>query len=140
MASGKSAYLEAALLDHVYGDTAYTPPATIYFALSTSAWDPAATGSAMDEVAGGSYARQPLTNNTTDFPNATGADPAVKTTGAAVDFPTATADWGTVLSWYAVDASSAGNCLHGGDFPAPIPVAIGGSVSAPAGNVLIREN
>ncbi|SRR6266568_1847350 len=139
MAGSKSAYLEAKLLDFVLGDTSYTPPGTVHIALSTSPFDPTATGSAMDEVSGGSYARIAVTNNTTNFPNATGSNPAVKSPGLDIDFGTASADWGTVYSAYVVDAGSAGNILYGSDAVTPIPVPNGSGLIIPSGTWNFQE-
>jgi hypothetical protein len=114
VASGKSAYLRNAVLNHVLGATVYTPPTTVYIALSTAPWSATATGTtiaASEPVAGG-YSRVALANNTTTWPTtATG----VKTNGVPVTFPSASANWGTIVSFYVVDASTAGNTLYGGD-------------------------
>lgn len=139
MSSGMSAYLEAKILDHVLGGTTYTPPATVYFALSTAAFDPSATGSAMSEATGTAYARQAQTNNTTNFPNATGSNPAVKSTGTTVDWGTAGSSWGTIQSVYILDASSAGNVLYGGDLPAPSPVGSGSGFAVPSGQGTVTQ-
>ena len=107
--AGKSQYLEKALLDHVFGKTTYTGPTTVYVGLLTAA--PSDTGGGT-EVSGGSYARAGLTNNTTNFPNATGGSPASKSNGAAITFPAPTANWGTITHFGIYDASSAGNLLY----------------------------
>lgn len=107
--AGKTQYLERALLDHVFGKTTYTGPATVYLGLFTAAPSDAGGGT---EVTGGSYARASLTNNTTNFTNATGSSPASKTTGAALTYPAPTANWGTVTHFGIFDASSAGNLLY----------------------------
>lgn len=131
MAGSKSADLEQKLLDFVLGGTSYTPPGTIYVALSTAAFDTSATGSALDEVTGGAYARVALTNNPTNFPGASGSNPATKTTGVDVTFPTATADWGTVFSAYLVSAATDGDVLYGADAVTPIPM--------PNGSILVLQ-
>jgi hypothetical protein len=139
MPSGKSAYLEAAILDLVLGATAWSPPGTIHFALSTSPWNPDADGSGLDEPVGGAYARVGLTNNTTNFPDATGSNPALKLTGAAIAFPTATGGWGTIYSVYACTAASAGQALYGGDLPVGVPIGSGSLFSVPAGSGIFSE-
>jgi hypothetical protein len=50
-------YLEAALLNHVFGGVPYVPPSTVYLAFYTDETDGTGAGT---EVAGGSYARQPV--------------------------------------------------------------------------------
>jgi len=140
MASGKSDYLEKKLLDHVYGATSYSKPATVYFILSSAAYSDAATGAACNELSGGGYARVAVTNNSTNFPDATGTSPALKTNGVAISWPTATADWPTARSWYAADAPSAGNILHGGDLATEVTVLSGGGHTAPIGALAITED
>lgn len=139
MPGGKSSFLEAAILDHTLGDTPYTAPANVWIALSTAPFDPNATGAALDEVTGGSYARVELTNDVTSFPDAAGSDPAAKQIGVDVNFPTATADWGTILSGYIVDAATVGNVLYGADAVAPFPVASGSSPVIPADTWTVSE-
>lgn len=139
MAGSKSAYLEAALLNYVLGLTTYTPPATVYVALSTAAFSTAATGTAMTEVAGGSYARIGQTNNTTNWPNAAGSNPAIKSNGTLITFATATANWGTVLSAYLVDAATVGNILYGADLAAGVVVNTGSGFSIPVGQFVLSE-
>ena len=80
-----------------------TRPTTWYVGLFTS--DPTDTGAAGTEVSGGSYARVAVTFNVT-------GDTASNT--ASVEFPTATANWGTVSHIGIHDALSGGNMLvHG---------------------------
>jgi hypothetical protein len=94
------------ILDHVFGATAYTAPATIYVALSTA--DPLDSGSGLAEPSGNVYACVAVTNNTTNFPNASGG---AKSNGTAIIFPQATGSWGTVTHVALMDASSGGNML-----------------------------
>lgn len=105
MAGSFSDFLENKLLDHVFGATVYTAPATLYLALFTVAPTDAGGGT---EVTGGSYARKAVTNNVTNFPNAAAG---VKTNGVAQAFVTATADWGTVVAVGIFDAVSGGNLI-----------------------------
>lgn len=106
-----SAYLAKKVLDHLWGKTTFTAPATTYFALFTVMPTPTGGGT---EVSGGSYARVAVTNNTTNWPNATGSGPASKSNGTAITFPTPSADWGTVVGVGELDASTAGNLLRAG--------------------------
>lgn len=100
MAAGAlSDYAENKLLDHVLGRTSYTKPTT-YVALYTSAPTDAGGGT---EVSGGSYARQTLTVNA----SASGTTKP----SANIDFPIATASWGTITAVGILDASSGGNLL-----------------------------
>jgi hypothetical protein len=100
--AGFSDYLEDKVLDHVFGGTAYTAPTTLYVALYTVA--PTDTGGGT-EVSGGAYARQ-----TAAF-TVSGTSPTTASNSAAVEYPTATADYGTVVAVGIFDALSGGNLL-----------------------------
>lgn len=140
MAGSKSDYLEKKILDYLLGNVTDFRSANVYIALSTAAYSDAATGSAMTEVSGGSYARVAVTNDATNWPAATGTSPASKANGAAFTFPTATAAWGTVLSFYIVDASTAGNILYGGDLTASKVVGSGDTATFAAASITITED
>lgn len=103
--AGKSDYLENKLLDHWLGATAFSAPGTLYLALFTAAPSDSGGGT---EVTGGSYVRLAVTNNTTNFPAASGG---AKSNGVDFTFVTATANWGTIVSVGIFDAASAGNLL-----------------------------
>jgi hypothetical protein len=94
-----SNYLENKVLGHVFGATPYTAPATLYVGLFTSS--PGETGSGT-EVSGGSYARQTIAFTVTG---------SQASNTAAVEFPTATASWGTITFAAIYDALSGGNLL-----------------------------
>ena len=100
--SGFSDYLEDKVLDHVFGGNAFTAPSTLYVALYTVA--PSDTGGGT-EVSGGAYARQ-----TAAF-TVSGTNPTTASNTAAIEYPTATADYGTVVAVGILDASSGGNLL-----------------------------
>lgn len=133
MAGSKSAFFEANLLNFVFGGSAiWTATASIWHALSTAAFTTAATGAAMTEVSTGgtAYARVALTRNTTNFPAATGSNPASLTNATAVTWAAATASWGTVTSLYIVDTTSgAGNVLYGFDLTVAKTVSTGDTAS-----------
>lgn len=112
MAGSFSDYLEAKILDEVFGATAFSAPGTLYVALFTAAPSDSGGGT---EVTGGSYARVAVTNNTTNWPNATGTSPTSKANGTVITFPTATANWGTVVAFGIFDASSGGNLIAWAD-------------------------
>ncbi len=96
-----STYLEDALINATLRNTSYTSPATVYVGLYTTDPTDANTGT---EVSGGSYARTAVTF----------AAPSngVTTNSAAVEFPQATASWGTVAYIGILDNSSGGNLLY----------------------------
>jgi len=118
-----SNYLETELLDHVFANNAYTSPSSVYVGLFTTS--PAEDGSGT-EVSGGSYARQSasftVTGNTA-------------TTNAVIEFPTATATWGTVTHIGIYDASSAGNLLAYAALTTSKSIASGDVFRIPSGDI-----
>ena len=99
--AGFSDYLEDKVLDHVFGGVAYTQP-TKHVALYTVA--PTDTGGGT-EVTGGSYARQ------TGAFTVSGTNPTTAANSSAIEYPTATANYGTVVAVGIFDALSSGNLL-----------------------------
>lgn len=141
MAGSKSAYYEKKILDFTLAGVAYTPPGVLYLALSTVAFTVNATGTVMNEVStsGTAYARLPITCNTTNWPVSTGSGPASISNGVVLTFATATASWGTILSAYLCDASTAGNVLYGSDLTTPKLIANGDTATYAIGSLTITE-
>ena len=100
--AGFTDYLEDKVLEHVFGGNAYSAPSTLYVALYTVA--PTDTGGGT-EVSGGAYARQ-----TAAF-TVSGTNPTQASNSAAVEYPTATANYGTVVAVGIFDALTSGNLL-----------------------------
>lgn len=98
--------IELALLDHLLGGPDYVRPATVYVGLSTTT--PNDDGSGITEPAGGAYARVAVTNNATNWPAAAGG---AKSNGTVIQFPQATATWGTVTHFVLFDADVGGTVL-----------------------------
>ena len=117
-----SNYLENKVLGHVFGATPYTAPGTLYVGLYTS--DPG-EGNTGTEVSGGSYARQAIAFTVT-------GNQASNT--AAVEFPTATASWGTVTYAAIFDAVSGGNMMSYGPLTTSKTIASGDVLRIPAGD------
>ena len=109
-----SDFFENEIIDHMLRAVTYTPPATIYLALYTVAPTDAGGGT---EVSGGAYARQAFT--------LTAASAGASSNSADVTFPTATADWGTVVACAILDAATAGNFLMWSNLDASKAVATG---------------
>lgn len=129
--------VEQALLNHFLTDLAYTPPATMYIALSSTT--PTDAGGNITEPSTGGYVRQSTT--AADWAAATGTAPASKTTNVAKAYPTATADYlaGVNLTHFALmDAASAGTCLAWGLLTQAKPVLNGDTPSFPAGSLVLR--
>lgn len=118
-----SNYLETELLDHVFANNAYTSPADVYVGLHTANPDEDGSGA---EVSGGSYARQvasfTVSGNTA-------------TTDAAIEFPTATADWGTVTHVAIYDALTSGNMLAYAELTASKNISSGDVFRIPTGDL-----
>ena len=134
MAGSKSNYLSKKLLDLPLGASAFSAPATVYVGLWTSNLDDTSTSATAGEAAYTSYARVALTNNSTNFPNASGSTTATKSNGTVITFPASTGSTATITYLGLFDvASGAGNMLYwcsvtsttinSGDTP---QVAIGG--------------
>lgn len=124
--------VERALLDHFLSDGAYTPPTTMYIALSTTT--PTEAAGNFTEPSSGSYAR--VSTTAADWSAASGTAPAVKTTTAVKTFPTATADWssGSNMTYFGLyDASTSGNLLAFGVLSVAKPVLNGDTASFAAG-------
>ena len=94
------------VLDFNFGVVSYTPPATHYFALSTTSPNIDSTG--FTEPSSGAYARVALANNKTNW---TTAASGVLTNASAVTFAESTASWGTILAVGMFDALTSGNLL-----------------------------
>ena len=115
-----TSYLRAKLGDHSIGKAAFTMPTTVYAALFTA--DPTDAGSLTNEVTGGSYARVPITTAMGAFSLTTG----IATLTTDVNFPTPTANWGTVSYLALIDALTVGNMLYKEAIPLPRIIVSGG--------------
>jgi len=111
--AGKTDYTENNLRNFIFRGVTFPVPAALYVGLFTTA--PAENGSGGVEVTGGSYAR-------VSVPRTTGAwkDPATAVQGltenlAEILFPTASANWGTVVAGGVWDAITGGNLLYFGN-------------------------
>jgi len=111
--AGFSDYLETAVLNHVFGGSSYSAPSTLYVALYTAAPSDSGGGT---EVSGGAYARQ------------TGAftvSGGTASNTSAIEYATATANYGTVVAVGVLDASSGGNLLAYGTLTSSKTVSSG---------------
>jgi len=121
-------YLENKLLAHTFSNTAYTSPSTVYVALYTVAPTDSSVGT---EVTGGGYVRQSASFTTT----------ASDTTNAsAIEWPTATADYGTVVAVAVLDASSSGNMLAFAALDTNKTISTGDVFRIPTGDLDITLN
>lgn len=118
-----SNYLETEILDHVFGGSAYTAPATLYLGLYTAAPSDSGGGT---EVSGGSYARQTVAFTVS-------GNTASNT--SAIEFPTATASWGTVGYVGIFDALTSGNLLAYASLTTAKAIDSGDVLRVPAGDL-----
>lgn len=134
MAGSWTDYLKNEMLDHVLSASTFTAPATLYVGLWTGALFDAATGSTTGEVStsGTAYARASVTNNTTNFPAASGG---IKTNGTTISFSTATASWGTVAYVGLTDAVTGGNMLMWADLTTSKSIVSGDTPSFSVGSL-----
>lgn len=101
-------YAEGALLGHVFKQTAYTSPTTLYVELYTTACSDSARGT---EPSGGAYARVAVTASGTEWTGPTAGNGTV-TNANPVTFPAPSgAGWGTVSHWGISDALTGGNAI-----------------------------
>jgi len=119
-----SDYYENKIIDHMLRGQAFTPPSAIYLALYTTAPSDAGGGT---EVSGGSYARQSFT--------LTAASGGASSNSADITFPTATADWGTIVAVGIFDASTGGNLLMWANLTASKTVNSGDTFKINAGDL-----
>lgn len=115
-----SNYLENKIIDWLLRGQAFTPPATVYVALFTSAPSDAGGGT---EVSGNAYARVAIASSLANWAGTQSAGSTTASSGTggttsnngAAAFPTPTpAGWGTVTHVGLFDASSGGNLLMWG--------------------------
>lgn len=128
--AGKSDYLENKILDHVLRNVAYTPPATVYAGLYTSAPTDAGGGT---EVSGNAYARKAIA-----FGAAAGG---VASNTGVITFDTPTpSGWGTVSHIGIFDAASAGNLLYWAPLAVARVTAIGEPPFFAIGAITVSED
>lgn len=121
------------LLDLAFSKATNNFPATYYVALSTTT--PTNTGTNVTEPVGNSYARVAVTNNSTNFPAASGR---AKSNGVVIAFNTATGSWGTCTHFCLYDAASGGNFVAWGALTTPVSPTAGTQASFAVGALVIN--
>jgi hypothetical protein len=111
-----STYLQTARLNW-FKNTAYpSAPSTVYIALFSTTPLPDGTGGT--EISAGGYARVAVAQGSASWNAQAGGGTSGTaefiTNNAAITFPTATADWGTIVGVGVYDASTSGNLLYVG--------------------------
>lgn len=140
--AGKSVYLEDKWLN-MWKGTAFTFPATTYVALlTTNPTDD--TGTALVEVSGGSYARQPITGSTgwssiAPVSGGSGTTPEQMSNASVITFPTPTVSFGTITGIALYDAVTAGNLLYWSSIT-PQVVGVGVVASFAIGSLKVTDD
>lgn len=113
-------FVQLSTLDAWLNNTSFSLPSTLFVALFTTA--PAVSGTSFTgEVAGGSYSRAALTTGTASA-SGSGASVANST---VVQFPEATASWGTPAYFGICDAQTGGHLLFYGSLSTAFAVTSG---------------
>ena len=120
-----SNHLETEILDHVFGGNAYTAPGTLYLALHTANPDEDGSGTEVSTV-GTAYARETVAFTVSGN---------TATTSAAVEYSTATDNFGTVTHVAVWDASTAGNMLAYAALTSSKTIETGDVFRVPAGDL-----
>tara|TARA_B100000902_G_scaffold253356_1_gene239861 strand:- start:1242 stop:1622 length:381 start_codon:yes stop_codon:yes gene_type:complete len=121
-----SNFLANEILDDVFSGNAYSPPGTFYLALYTSA--PSAAGGGT-EISGNGYTRKTVAFTTTAQQS---------TNSGAVEFPTATGSWGTIVAVGVFDASTSGNLLCYASLSSSKTITTGDVLRVPSGDLDIN--
>ena len=115
-AAALSNFLQNKYIDWLLRAQTYTPPSTVYVALSTSAGSAAACGT---EVSGGSYSRVAVSSSLANWAGTQGSGTTTASSGTSgqtsnngtITFPAPTAAWGVIVGFCVFDASTSGNLL-----------------------------
>lgn len=126
-----SNYLEDKVLNHVFGGTSYTAPSTLHVALFNVAPGEDGTGGTEVTASGTAYARQ-----TGAFSVTTGT----ASNSGAIEYPTATATYGSVVAMGIYDASTGGNLLAYGTLTTAKTVSTGDVIRFNASAIDITLN
>ena len=103
-------------------------PSTLYLALTTTSPTLLSTGSMLDEPSGG-YARVAVINSDTTWEYSVNGFIKNK---ISIDFPKATAYWGSITHWSICSAATAGDLLLWNSFDNPAEVFTNQVVTVPA--------
>lgn len=114
---------ETNVLTWTFTSDAVTRPTAWYLGLFTAA--PSESGGGT-EVSGGSYAREAVTFSVSGN---------LATNSGAIEFPVATANWGTITHVAVFDASSGGNQIAYAALTASKTIASGDVLRVPAGDL-----
>lgn len=128
--SGFTDYLEEAVLNHVFRNTNYTSPTTVYVGLFTDVPGDGGTGT---EVSGNGYARQAVVFTS---PTQVSGDAQIEN-NAELEWPAATASWGTIEAAAIFDAETGGNMLAPATLVTARLITEGDILRVPAGDLTV---
>ncbi|MGC9309836.1 MAG: phage tail fiber protein [Candidatus Nanoarchaeia archaeon] len=131
--AGWTNYLEAKILDHLFGGSTFSQPADLWIGLSTS--DPSDdAGTGFTEPSGNGYARVQIPNQSGDG-NWNAASGGSKTNASSFSFNEATGSWGTIVAFGIFDQSTSGNLLLWGELTVDKTISSGNILRFPAGDL-----
>lgn len=125
----KTNTIENAVLNHLLGTTEYVFVGQVYLGLYTVSPGEGASGT---EVTGGAYARRAI-----DFNAASGGSASQS---VLIDFPQATASWGTIVAWGVLSALTSGTLLYWGDITPNKAITTGDIARFNAAAIVITED
>ena len=126
--AGLSNYAEDLVLDWLFTANSATRPTSWYVGLYTVA---PGEGGGGTEVSGNAYARQSATFTVS------GTAPTTAENSVAIEFPTATGTWGTIVAAGIFDASTSGNLIAYADLTASKTIQSGDVLRFNAGTLTI---
>jgi hypothetical protein len=129
MSGGATAYAEGRIIDFLFGTAPAAGTGASYVSLHTGSPPTSA-----NEVSGASYARQSFAYTKS------GGDPTTATNSAAINFPTATAAYGTITTFALWDAVTGGNMIAWGTLATAKPIASGDQVRFLAGALTVTAD
>ncbi len=126
--AGLSNYAEDLVLDWLFTTNSATRPTSWYVGLYTVA---PGEGGGGTEVSGNAYVRQSATFTVS------GTAPTTAENSVAIEFPTATGNWGTIVAAGIFDASTSGNLIAFADLTASKTIQSGDVLRFNAGTLTI---
>ncbi len=130
-AGDMSNYLANKLLDHVFANSAFAPPATLYVAPATAAVLDSTTGATAPEPDHAYYSR-------TAVGSWNAATLGAISNGATLNLPGSVAGLGTITTVMVLDAATAGNLLFYGALTAPVAVGAGNALQFATESLEVR--
>lgn len=131
-------YITLKALNYFFGAVAYAP-AKVYFGLSITYYDDESGIGTITEPTGGSYARVEKDNNKTTWSTATAGTDYALENAIDITFPESTGAWGTIVSLFISDASTAGNVLWWDSLSTPFDVPDNTLVKFVAGDINVTS-